>query len=165
MTGDTFQGRKLDVLATGRTCGECSACCTVLSVPRLKGPNETCRHARRMQPVCGIYPSRPEQCRDYACLWLSGVAPKRMRPDRCGVILDLAADELDSARLTAAAGGVKWCIAREVRPGAFASEVGAALLEAVASQGLVALAPFFPGGPKVMGPPAMVEAWERQAAL
>jgi Fe-S-cluster containining protein len=73
----------------GRMCGECTACCTVKSVPELGKPTQAaCTHLCQSQ--CAIYASRPASCRDYACLWRQGFVEgdERRRPDQLGVILD-----------------------------------------------------------------------------
>ena len=36
---------------------------------------------------CGIYATRPESCRVFACGWLNGVGTHKDRPDRAGVML------------------------------------------------------------------------------
>jgi hypothetical protein len=55
----------------GRTCGECSLCCKLLSVDEISKPTGTwCRHYLKSKG-CSIYEQRPEQCRDFMCGWLS----------------------------------------------------------------------------------------------
>lgn len=73
----------------GRSCGECTACCSVKSVPELGKPSQTaCQHLCRGQ--CAIYSIRPQTCRDYACLWRQGwiEGDERRRPDKLGVLID-----------------------------------------------------------------------------
>ena len=76
-----------------RTCGPCTACCTVMGVPELeKGLHETCEHVGPRG--CRIYADRPASCRSFACQWLRGLLEvdgsldPALRPDRCGVIFD-----------------------------------------------------------------------------
>jgi hypothetical protein len=73
----------------GRTCGECTACCHVKSVPELGKPTQrACAHLCRSG--CAVYAQRPTSCREYACLWRQGflAAEERWRPDRLGVLVD-----------------------------------------------------------------------------
>ena len=81
--------RAIETRIAGRACGECTACCTIKSVPELGKPMQAaCAHLCQSQ--CAIYASRPASCRDYACLWRQGFVEgdERRRPDRIGVILD-----------------------------------------------------------------------------
>ena len=81
--------RTIEARIAGRVCGECTACCTIKSVPELGKPTQAaCTHLCQSQ--CAIYASRPASCREYACLWRQGFVEgdERRRPDRLGVILD-----------------------------------------------------------------------------
>jgi hypothetical protein len=72
-------------------CGSCTACCTVLGVKDLRKDDYTkCQH--ECAGGCGIYDSRPKECRTYECLWLasSNDAPEGLRPDKLGVILEVS---------------------------------------------------------------------------
>ena len=67
---------------SGRACGPCTACCTTMRVDALGKPaNVRCPHAGT---GCGIYPTRPDECRTYYCLWRLGVDEEDERPDRSG---------------------------------------------------------------------------------
>ncbi len=91
--------------AAGRSCGTCNACCTVLGVAELDKPvGEPCKHLAAKG--CGIYAQRPPSCREYHCLWRSGLLDGASRPDRLGIVIDVANDKPDLL------------FAREVRPGA-----------------------------------------------
>src|SRR5262249_53138238 len=72
--------------APDRSCGACTACCTVLNIKTLGKPSGCdCEH---LTPGgCGIYPDRPEACREYHCLWRMGWGRPEDRPDRSGVLL------------------------------------------------------------------------------
>lgn len=73
----------------GRSCGECTACCTVKGVRELGKPTQiACQHL--CANGCGIYERRPQSCRDYACLWRQGLidGDERRRPDKLGVLFD-----------------------------------------------------------------------------
>src|SRR5687767_1552851 len=60
-----------------RACGECTACCTVLSVHDApsghKPRQQACPH--QVENGCGIYDSRPFSCADFFCGWKSGLLP------------------------------------------------------------------------------------------
>lgn len=70
-----------------RTCGSCTLCCKLLSVDELGKPvGQWCE---RCDPKvgCGIYPDRPQSCRDFTCLWLQGGVPEHWRPDKLRAVL------------------------------------------------------------------------------
>jgi hypothetical protein len=71
-----------------RACGECTACCTAISVHELKkNAAVPCKHL--CARGCGIYEQRPASCAHYECLWLSGVTPEGWQPKKYGIILDI----------------------------------------------------------------------------
>ena len=73
-----------------KTCGECTACCTVMAIPETKKPMyQTCEHLGCSG--CSIYAERPLSCRSWSCLWLLGIieGDERRRPDRLGLIFDM----------------------------------------------------------------------------
>lgn len=94
---------------TGRNCGECALCCTVLRVDELdkpaRVPCEKLREAPRSG--CSVYDTRPRICRSYKCAWLLGSFGDEDRPDHLGAVLDL---EFRGDRL--------WLQIKEARPGA-----------------------------------------------
>jgi hypothetical protein len=70
-----------------RSCGGCTACCTVMPVSEINKPGDTpCQHL--CAGGCAIYESRPSACRGWRCAWLEGLIPgdERRRPDKCGLI-------------------------------------------------------------------------------
>lgn len=70
-----------------RTCGECTACCTLAYVPELDKPeNVTCKNCVN---GCSIYTSRPTSCVTYECEWLKGSMSEDMRPDKSGVMIEV----------------------------------------------------------------------------
>ena len=70
-----------------RTCGDCTVCCTLCHVPELgKVEGVTCEHCDK---GCRIYEGRPETCASYECEWKKGVLPEGLRPDLCGVMLEV----------------------------------------------------------------------------
>jgi Fe-S-cluster containining protein len=93
----------------GRSCGECTLCCTLLRVDELRKLGGTpCVHLRGPTGGCGIYATRPGICRVYRCLWLQGKLEEGDRPDRLGAILDHASET-----------GVMHLAVHEAAPGAF----------------------------------------------
>lgn len=69
-----------------RSCGTCSACCTVMGVKELDKPVDTpCSHcAPKSSKPCLIYEARPESCRVFWCAWRCGFFADHMRPDSAG---------------------------------------------------------------------------------
>ena len=95
-------------VASERSCGECSLCCTVLRVDELRKLGGTpCPQLRNDAPGCGIHATRPSICRRYRCLWLQGGLEEDERPDRLGAVLDLLTE-----------GAVTYLAVREAEPGA-----------------------------------------------
>lgn len=81
---------------TGRTCGDCTACCTVMGVDELdKAQWQPCAQMRdrnddaRRCGGCSVYSDRPASCAAFKCLWLAGLILAREddRPDRSGLVL------------------------------------------------------------------------------
>ncbi len=74
-----------------RACGECVACCTVLTVdtPDFKKPAGTpCKHL--VSGGCGIHEVRPNICRTWFCAWRRVASlPDAARPDRCGLLVSV----------------------------------------------------------------------------
>lgn len=53
-----------------RTCGSCSLCCKLMAVPDVTPANAWCTHCAPGHGGCRIYGTRPEPCREFACMWL-----------------------------------------------------------------------------------------------
>jgi hypothetical protein len=66
-----------------RSCGDCNLCCKVLGVGAVQKKNLTwCQHCD-IGKGCRIYETRPEECRDFKCLWLVDASlPPEFRPTR-----------------------------------------------------------------------------------
>ena len=81
----------LGPVLAGRECGDCVACCTVLTVdtPDFKKPAGTpCTHLTAHG--CGIHAVRPHICRTWFCGWRRVAAmPDEARPDRSGLLVSL----------------------------------------------------------------------------
>ncbi|MBU0931693.1 MAG: YkgJ family cysteine cluster protein [Alphaproteobacteria bacterium] len=74
-----------------RTCGDCTICCTILTVdtPDFNKPAGThCTHLT--DHGCGIHDVRPHICRTWFCGWRRMTAlPDEARPDRSGILVSL----------------------------------------------------------------------------
>jgi len=71
-------------------CGTCTACCKVFAIPeRLNKPaNKWCQHCRTGFG-CGIYESRPGECRTFICGYLSIPAlPEEWKPAASRLVID-----------------------------------------------------------------------------
>lgn len=92
MQADTdLETALLGPVLDGRSCGDCTACCTVLTVdtPDFKKPGETpC--ANLCAAGCSIHPVRPTICRTWFCAWrrVAGM-PEEARPDRSGLLVSI----------------------------------------------------------------------------
>lgn len=81
-------------------CGECNACCRAFNIPELKKPaGKWCEHCV-IGKSCEIYPTRPQVCKEFECLWLQSQrrSPNEklhpeLRPDKCKVILSTSTNE------------------------------------------------------------------------
>jgi hypothetical protein len=74
--------------APGKSCGSCTLCCKVLSIPELKKRSwEECRHVAPGLG-CKIYSERPACCRNFMCGWLldPNMGPD-LKPENCHVLL------------------------------------------------------------------------------
>ncbi len=79
-----------------RSCGNCDACCTVLSISCLDKPaGVRCSHLIQNSEdqagagACSIYDDRPEPCAGFVCVWLRdniGLLSEEDRPDLSGIL-------------------------------------------------------------------------------
>ena len=83
-----------------RTCDTCTACCFTHAVPAIqKRGSEWCRHCE-IGAGCRIYLNRPEQCREFSCLWLQGGWGNELdRPDRLKVVVGGIAVKVGDRRI------------------------------------------------------------------
>ena len=81
----------LGPVLSDRVCGDCTICCTVLTVdtPDFKKPAGThCKHLARHG--CSIHAVRPHICRTWFCAWRRMAdIPEEARPDRSGILVSL----------------------------------------------------------------------------
>lgn len=80
--------------ATHRICGGCTACCTVLDIEDADSPaGQRCQYEGAN--CCTIYPTRPQQCRDWQCQWMAdndhspALLKDDERPDRIGLMFNI----------------------------------------------------------------------------
>lgn len=75
---------------TPRQCGECTLCCFTHGIPTLdKERLHYCQHC--MPGVgCHIYETRPDECRDFTCLWLEDYGTVNERPDKVQIVINLS---------------------------------------------------------------------------
>ncbi|WP_311271117.1 YkgJ family cysteine cluster protein [Sphingobium sp. WCS2017Hpa-17] len=81
----------LGPVLSDRTCGDCTVCCTILTVdtPDFKKQAGTpCAHLSGQG--CGIHAVRPHICRTWYCAWrrIAGMS-EESRPDRSGILVSL----------------------------------------------------------------------------
>jgi hypothetical protein len=106
---------------TGRACGECTACCTVMGVAEVPTPFYTpCPHLHGAG--CAIYVKRPGTCRDFYCEWLVGRFDAADRPDRLGLLF------VPTRVRTETGAAQMLLVAYEVWPGAADTDQARALL-------------------------------------
>jgi uncharacterized protein len=85
---------------SGAICGSCTMCCKAFYIAELDKPvGEWCPHCL-IGGGCKRYDTRPPSCRTYECAYYTWITdglpvPDRLRPDRCGVIIDAMKDSKD----------------------------------------------------------------------
>jgi len=137
---------------SGRTCGRCTACCTVLSVEEIgKLHGVPCHHVSR--DGCSIYGSRPGACRGFACLWLLGFGVERHRPDRSGVLLEAQHSLLGET-----------VVVRELAPRSLQRDKGAHLMRELRRSGLGLYVKHHDGRVSIEGPQDFVNRGAEIAA-
>jgi hypothetical protein len=75
-------------VVAGRECGTCTLCCKLVAVTALKKPPGTwCSHCVRGKG-CGIYETRPDECRTFHCHWMleKGLTPD-WKPEKTKFVL------------------------------------------------------------------------------
>lgn len=81
-----------------KSCGGCTLCCSTVPVEEIGlGAFTRCPKLRyaidARGPGCSIYPTRPNSCKAWNCQWLAEEDwPDELRPDRCGVVVDILSD-------------------------------------------------------------------------
>lgn len=117
---------------TSRSCGPCTACCTLMGVEEINKAIYT-RCDKLCASGCSIYADRPPSCADFACAWLveqEGLLRNMERPDQVGVMLDITEPDAELGQAL---------IAREVRKGAFDEDAAKSMLKRLSKRGLIVL--------------------------
>lgn len=77
--------RRWSPTGISRKCGTCQMCCVAVPIAEIdKKAGEACIHL--CGAGCGIYDTRPDVCRGFACEWLWGMGGMEQRPDRMGAL-------------------------------------------------------------------------------
>lgn len=143
----------------GRSCGNCTACCTVLGIDAIAKPPAT-RCPNLKAKGCGIYASRPSECAIYRCLWHVGAfGEDRDRPDRLGLIID-APEPMAETYLYR---DIPFVVVREVRPRASWEPRAARVLTPLAEKMVVVIQAFSSEVQRMIGPRSLVEEVKRRA--
>jgi hypothetical protein len=73
-----------------RECGSCGMCCKLFHIPAVEKPaGKWCRHWAA-GAGCSIRPDRPQQCRDFFCLWMTDPSvADAWKPDRSRIVLSV----------------------------------------------------------------------------
>jgi len=133
-----------------RLCGGCTACCKTHEIRALaKPPGHWCPHCRPGEG-CVIYAERPEECRTFACLWLRGFGPDRIRPDRTRVVLG-------TVTLTVRDRPLELVTMNELTPGSLAKPAGQEIVQQLLAANAILLQLFLQFSPpraKFIIPPA-----------
>lgn len=77
---------------TARDCGDCHACCIHLRLD--DRPAHVRCNKLLLDGRCSCYAERPDACRDFYCLWRLGFVSEAMRPDKCGVLVHAARNQI-----------------------------------------------------------------------
>src|SRR5262245_51504166 len=78
-----------------RVCGPCSMCCTTLRVNEIDKPQD-CRCQHITQGRSGVYKDGPAGCSGYHYMWLMGMLPNEMRPDKIKAVIDCGMSDDDA---------------------------------------------------------------------
>lgn len=76
-----------------RECGSCHVCCVQVPVAAFEKPaGVPCPQLNVLQPcgACGIYETRPSECKVYTCAWLDGLLlSEELKPDNSGILMEV----------------------------------------------------------------------------
>src|SRR5678815_4489321 len=95
------------------SCGTCTACCKVFTIPEVKTSIDTwCQHCA-VGKGCKIYDSRPEACRTFQCMWLESQGKERplpleLRPDKSKVVMSQTTNPNVIAAITMPGSPIAW---------------------------------------------------------
>jgi hypothetical protein len=70
-----------------RSCGNCTLCCKVMGIRGLNKPINTWCQFCEVGRSCKIYPTRPDECRTFDCLWLRDQTfPDEFKPQKSRIV-------------------------------------------------------------------------------
>lgn len=125
---------------TSNICGACTACCIHLAVETIgKAAGVACEHL--CSAGCTVYSTRPDQCRNYGCIWYADQAVKlglmrpMERPDKLGIILSATPGTSEFERES----GEQLAMIVEVRPNATHEGNARRTIERISRHGLLIL--------------------------
>ena len=75
--------------ASWRKCGTCTECCISLPIKELNKPAGVPCKSLKPGHGCARYDTRPNVCRDFACLWAMNLVAGELRPDKLGIVLKM----------------------------------------------------------------------------
>lgn len=144
-----------------RTCGECTVCCTVMSVKDTDfDKREYTPCAKLCAAGCSIYANKPSACTSYSCLWLidnGDTLRDEERPDKSGLLFEMSGIHRDKSAFEKAT-GIPFLVVREATPGAFEEYRGQKTLRRLSKKALIIRA--YQAGKRVaMGPMEKVRVW------
>ena len=68
-----------------RKCGDCNMCCKLPEIPSInKKSYSWCKNCN-IGEGCNIYEKRPEKCKDFVCLYVTGLTD--LKPNKCGFFI------------------------------------------------------------------------------
>jgi Fe-S-cluster containining protein len=73
-----------------RECGSCGMCCKQFHIPAVEKPAGKWRWHWAAGAGCSIHPDRPQQCREFFCLWMSDASvADAWKPDCSRIVLSI----------------------------------------------------------------------------
>lgn len=78
-----------------RQCGSCTLCCKLLEIHDIPSKiGEWCTKCDKTRG-CTIHPTRPQECRDYQCMWsqMPETVSAKLRPSKCHIIFDKLSEQ------------------------------------------------------------------------
>lgn len=137
--------------SSGRTCGDCAACCKTHGVLEIAKPQGVwCTHCHGHRS-CAVYstPTFPRECADFRCAWLDGAGDEEDRPDRLRVVETREQVRLRGYRLI-------WHTLLEVTAGALSKPAGQARVSVLGRAGGVVETIAMGGKRLILVPPGVL---------
>jgi hypothetical protein len=149
--------RSLPIAQQVRPCDGCTECCSVFGVEEIdKDPWVPCDQLSH--EGCGIYETRPKQCRTFHCLWQNGMGSQSDRPDKLGVIYAPTNGKTEFTKQ-------QEIQAYEIEVGAFDNQDVIKLSQRFVDRGRLVIGHTYDGeSMRFMGPPKKIAKAEKWAA-